>query len=87
MSHTLVAVGLLAKHRRRLEVHNATLLLDDGSDHGSLQLGLGSPYLLPTNSCTWIFDRPSLSTLGAGPRCSMADKGPGGTLCQRAREK
>ena len=78
MSHTLVAVGLLAKRVGRLHVHNATLLLDDGSTWGSLRLHLTQPYILPTNSCTWLFDSASLSALGAGASCSSGKDGTGG---------
>ena len=70
MSHTLVAVGLLAKRLNRLHVQNATLVLDDGSPWGSVELGLSQHYILPTASCTWLFDEASLGALGGGANCS-----------------
>jgi len=74
-----VAVGLLAKRLGRPCVQNATLLLDDGSTWGSLQLHLTQPYMLPSNSCTWHFDAASLSALGAGASCSGGgDQSAGG---------
>ena len=78
MSHTLVAVGLLAKRRNRLRVQNATLVLDDGSTWGSVRLGLAQPYTLPTASCTWIFEETSLNTLGVGASCGSGEGGEGG---------
>lgn len=78
MSHTLVAVRLLAKGLHRLRVRNATLLVDDGSLWGSIMLGLDQPYVLPTNSCAWLFDAASLSALGAGASCSGCEPGGNG---------
>ena len=78
MSHTLVAVGLLAKRRNRLRVHNATLMADDGTAYGSVELGLSKRYVLPTASCRWIFDDASLHALGAAPSCSSGEEGVGG---------
>ena len=75
MSHTIIAVGLLAKHVSRLDVRNATLTLDDGAPFGSLELGLAGRYTMPTASCTWLFDDASLSLLGAGASCSSGGEG------------
>ena len=77
MSHTLVAIGLLAKRRGRLLVRNATLRPDDGPPTGSLELALEKPYAMPTGSCTWLFDDASLATLGAGASCNSSSSGGG----------
>lgn len=78
MSHTLVAIGLLAKRLNRLRVHNATLMMDDGSTYGSIALGLAQLYVLPTASCRWLFDDASLHLLGVGASCSSGEEGVGG---------
>ena len=62
----------------RLRVRNATLVLDDGSAWGSLELALERPYILPTASCAWLFDGASLGALGAGANCSSRDEGSNG---------
>lgn len=72
MSHTLIAVGLLAKRRNRLIVRNATLQLSDGSTSNSLVLELELPYTLPTASCRWVFDDASVATFGVGSNCTSS---------------